>query len=190
MRKVTVSILLIIVGGGILLTVSADENLVPSWIKNTALYYGQGNTSDTEFLNAIKFLIENNILIVELDLPECSGTAACIPGKVTRVVDGDTIEVYGKPVRFSLASAPEHNDVGGREATEFVKSICPIGSSAIVDEDDGQTQGSYGRIIALIHCNGINLNEAILENDHGYIITDFCKDSEFGNSDWAKKYGC
>jgi plastocyanin len=38
---------------------------VPEWIKNNALWYGQGIVSETEFLNAIKFLIENDIIILE-----------------------------------------------------------------------------------------------------------------------------
>jgi plastocyanin len=38
---------------------------VPEWIKNNALWYGQGIVSETEFLNAIKFLIENDIIIIE-----------------------------------------------------------------------------------------------------------------------------
>ncbi len=38
---------------------------VPEWIKNNALWYGQGIVSETEFLNAIKFLVENDIIILE-----------------------------------------------------------------------------------------------------------------------------
>lgn len=38
---------------------------IPEWIKNTALWYGQGNISETEFLNAIKFLIENDVIVIE-----------------------------------------------------------------------------------------------------------------------------
>ena len=38
---------------------------LPDWIKNTALWYGEGNISETEFLNAIKYLIENKIIIIE-----------------------------------------------------------------------------------------------------------------------------
>lgn len=41
---------------------------VPSWIKNNALWYGQGEISETEFLNSIKFLIENDILVLETDI--------------------------------------------------------------------------------------------------------------------------
>ena len=38
---------------------------VPEWIRNNALWYGQGIVSETEFLNAIKFLIENDVIILE-----------------------------------------------------------------------------------------------------------------------------
>ena len=43
----------------------ANAESVPEWIKNNALWYGQGIVSETEFLNAIKFLIENEIIILE-----------------------------------------------------------------------------------------------------------------------------
>jgi micrococcal nuclease len=190
MKIVLIALFLFAFGTLFSVTVIADDGLVPSWIKNTALFYGQGSISDMEFLNAMEFLLENKIIELSSEMPTCSGTAACIPGKITSIVDGDTIKIHGKSVRFSLASAPEHDETGGPEATKFVESICPIGSSVIVDEDDEQTNGSYGRIIAEVHCNGVSLNESILENDHGYIITEFCKGSEFANSDWAQKYGC
>ena len=35
---------------------------VPAWIKNTAKWYGESKISETEFLNAIKYLINNGIL--------------------------------------------------------------------------------------------------------------------------------
>ena len=38
---------------------------VPDWIKNTAKFWTEGKISDTEFLNAIKFLIEKNIIVVD-----------------------------------------------------------------------------------------------------------------------------
>jgi hypothetical protein len=38
---------------------------VPDWIKNTALWYGQGKISEDEFLNAIKYLISEGIIKIE-----------------------------------------------------------------------------------------------------------------------------
>lgn len=40
---------------------------VPEWVKNTAKWYGDDKISETEFLNAIKFLIDNNIIILDSD---------------------------------------------------------------------------------------------------------------------------
>jgi len=121
---------------------------------------------------------------------DCSGSARCIPGYVTEIIDGDTIKVDGQSIRFALANAYEMTDEEGIAARGFVVSICPVGSSVLVDEDDGQTQGSYGRILAVIYCNGINLNEAVLDEGHAIIDKRFCDDSEFSSEEWAKKYGC
>ena len=44
---------------------SAAADSLPSWIKNTALWYGQGSISETEFLNAIQYLVDNNIIQVK-----------------------------------------------------------------------------------------------------------------------------
>jgi plastocyanin len=44
---------------------SASAESIPEWIRNNALWYGQGIVSEAEFLNAIKFLIENDIIVLE-----------------------------------------------------------------------------------------------------------------------------
>ncbi|AJM92324.1 plastocyanin [Nitrosopumilus piranensis] len=41
------------------------ESLVPSWIKNTALWYGEGSISEQEFLDSMQFLINNNIIFLD-----------------------------------------------------------------------------------------------------------------------------
>ena len=38
---------------------------VPPWIKNTAMWFGDDRISEQEFLDSIKFLIENNIIIID-----------------------------------------------------------------------------------------------------------------------------
>jgi len=121
---------------------------------------------------------------------DCSGNARCIIGKVTQIIDGDTIKVDGQSVRFALSSAPELNELGGVDARRFIETVCPVGSDVLVDEDDKQTQGSYGRIIGVITCNGVNLNEELLDADLGYLSSGFCSASEFSSNSWAKKHGC
>lgn len=139
---------------------------------------------------SIKDFIENPLITTEEETPSCSGSERCISGTVTRVIDGDTVEVNGQSIRFALSSTPEMDNDKGVLAKAFVENLCPTGSQALVDEDDKQTQGSYGRIIGIVYCNGINLNEAVLDSGHGWISMNFCSKSEFASEDWAKKYGC
>jgi len=108
-------------------------------------------------------------------------------GKVTEIIDGDTIKVDGKSVRFALASTPELNEPMGQAAKKYVQEICPLGSTVTVDEDDGQTEGSYGRIVAKVTCNGVNLNQAIIEKGFGHLSFVFCDRSEFSGDSWS---GC
>jgi plastocyanin len=43
----------------------ANAESVPEWVKNTALWYGEGVVSETEFLNMIKFLIDEGVIVIE-----------------------------------------------------------------------------------------------------------------------------
>ena len=53
---------LILLSGSI--AYSSGES-IPNWIKNTALWYGEEKISDQEYLDSIKFLIENNIITID-----------------------------------------------------------------------------------------------------------------------------
>ncbi len=44
---------------------SAQDNSVPGWIKDTAKFWADGVITDGEFLNAIKHLVENQIIVIE-----------------------------------------------------------------------------------------------------------------------------
>ena len=51
--------------GSMIFYTTASAESIPPWIKNTALWYGEGSISETEFLNAIKFLLENNLIVLD-----------------------------------------------------------------------------------------------------------------------------
>jgi len=126
----------------------------------------------------------------EIKPEQCKGSAACFSGKVTAITDGDTIKVDGKPIRLALTSTPELHESGGINAREFTLEFCPPGSTAIVDEDDGQQEGSFGRMIAAVYCSDMLLNAALLDSKRATISERFCSSSEFGNEDWALRNGC
>jgi micrococcal nuclease len=120
----------------------------------------------------------------------CLGNAGCITGIVTKIIDGDTIHVDDQSIRFALTSAPELKGFGGVDSRNFIQTICPIGSKVLVDEDDRQIMGSYGRVIGMVTCNGVNLNEELLDANLGYLEVRFCSSSEFAKEFWAIKHGC
>src|SRR5712691_3593290 len=106
--------------------------------------------------------------------PRCRGVAACFTDSVSYIVDGDTLDVGDVRIRLTLVNSPEIGQPGAAEATEFTNHTCPIGAQALVDEDDGQTGGSYGRMVALVFCEGVNLNAELLRTGHAVLVPDFC----------------
>jgi hypothetical protein len=127
---------------------------------------------------------------------ECQGQADCFRGTVTEVVDGDTLDVNNVRVRLALVNTPERGENGYTEAIDFVQSVCSIGTTALVDEDDGQKEGSFDRVIGLVYCGNDNinnkksLNELLLERSNAVIYQYFCGISEFSSASWAQRYGC
>jgi hypothetical protein len=110
---------------------------------------------------------------------ECQGQADCFRGTVTERVN-----------------TPERGQNGYTEAIDFVQSICGVGTTALVDEDDRQKEGSFDRLIGLVYCGNDNinnkksLNELLLERGYAFIYQDFCGISEFSSNSWAQRYGC
>ena len=124
---------------------------------------------------------------------ECLGNAHCFTGTVTKVVDGDTVDIDNVRIRLALVNTPEQGKPGYQEATEFTKVKCSVGTKALVDEDDLQTRGSYGRMIGLVYCGGDNqvlINQLLLEGGYAKIFERYCRNSEFSTQTWAVAYGC
>ncbi len=120
----------------------------------------------------------------------CSGSAGCFTGYITRIVDGDTIYTATLKIRLSLTNTPERNQQGYNEATQFTEKLCPVGSEILVDQDDLQKVDRFGRVLAKVYCGDKVLNSELLFNGHANILTQYCSTSEFSGEAWAKRYGC
>ena len=126
----------------------------------------------------------------EYSLEMCSGSAKCFVGTVTKIVDGHSIHVDDHYVRFALSSAPYVKTPAGMDAKGIIETLCPVGSQALVDEDDGQTPEGHSRVIGVVYCNDVILNKELLDSTLGYLSDRFCDSSEFGSSTWAQRHGC
>jgi endonuclease YncB( thermonuclease family) len=123
----------------------------------------------------------------------CLGNTNCFTGTISKVIDGDTVDVDDKlRIRLALVNTPEIDVQGYNQAKDFVSSVCGVGTKVIVDEDDGQKTGSYGRMIGLVYCGEDKslLNEMLIESGYAEISQGYCERSEFSGMIWAQDNGC
>ena len=125
------------------------------------------------------------------------GPPNTVTGTITKVVDGDTIDVDNTRIRLTLVNAPERGESGYGDAVAFTKEHCPVGTIAVYDPDEKQTSGSYGRTIAKVWCYGhdqampnASINAMLVERGHAEMLTRFCYTSEFSGQEWAQNNGC
>src|ERR671914_822431 len=123
---------------------------------------------------------------------ECLGSADCIEGMATRIVDGDTLYVRANStvykVDLALIEAPSRSEGMFVESTAFTRDLC-LGSTVLVDQDDKLLTSNSG-IIGVVYCSSSNLNSELLENGYAELETEQCATSEFANEPWVKDYGC
>src|ERR687894_250467 len=124
---------------------------------------------------------------------ECLGSADCIEGIASRIVDGDTLYVRANStvykVDLALIEAPSRSEEGFVESTAFTRDLC-LGSTVLVDQDDMLLTSSDSNIISVVYCSSSNLNEELLDNSYAELDVQQCATSEFANEPWVKEYGC
>ena len=131
---------------------------------------------------------------------------------MAKVIDGDTIDVdingLVTRIRFALVNTQERGQAGYKEAKDFA-ALCHIGSTALVDPDNGQKL-SFGRVVGVVYCYNdnnsnnnvknynnnsnddnnnhklINVNHALLQHNLAMAVISFCDVSEFSRKDWIK----
>lgn len=114
----------------------------------------------------------------------------CFTGKVTEIFDGDTVRIDNALFGLALISSPPLDEEEGQKSKAFLESICPAGSDALVDQDNLRPfEGLSGRILGVVYCDGLNLNEELVKFDSEYFDGMYCHASEFADESWARE-GC
>ncbi len=98
--------------------------------------------------------------------------------RVTNVVDGDTIdvEIDGETyrVRLVLIDTPEvhgRSDCYGKEASEFVKELLPLGTVVELERDVSETD-RFGRLLRYVYLeDGTMVNELLLSEGYAQVAT-------------------
>ena len=112
---------------GFSFTVSAEENLIPLWIKNTAGWWSEGAVGDSDFINSIQWLIGNNVIQVSTTDDEWKSEADKLY-KENQQLKGD-IKVLEKDVSIlskdkqSLRSVSEQHYDWYIEEFDYARSL-------------------------------------------------------------------
>src|SRR5215216_5182258 len=105
---------------------------------------------------------------------ECLGSAGCIEGVATRIVDGDTLYVRANgtvyKVDLALTEAPSRNEEMFAESTAFTRDLC-LGSTVLVDQDDMLPTSNSG-VTGVVYCSSSNLNSELLDNGYAELKTE------------------
>ena len=186
----------IMIGIGMVIVIAAAYGITQSQNtesivdETTAEIATDTSQKSTVSLDSLQATMSNSSDTPMRSLQDCYGTAKCITGIVTEIIDGDTIHVNEQSVRFALASAPNLEGYGGVDSRNFIQTICPVGSEVLIDEDDGHILDDHSRIVGMITCNDAILNRELLDANLGHLEIRFCSSSEFADEDWAIKHGC
>ena len=135
------------------------------------------------------------VVVAVQNPPEDDSDQYRFSGIISKITDGDTLDfriMNGENItsRLSLVDTPERGEPGYEEAANFVESFCPVGSDAVFVQDSWQKVDKYDRSLGLVYCSDMLLNEILLSSGHAEIFKIYCSESEFGNQDWAVRYGC
>ena len=101
--------------------------------------------------------------------------------KVTKVVDGDTIDViidlgfdimYKSRVRLFGIDTPESRTRDlvekkyGLMSKDYLKEALKNAEKIVIKTHKGEETGKFGRILGEIFCNGININQQMCDEHH------------------------
>ncbi|NOZ83191.1 MAG: thermonuclease family protein [Euryarchaeota archaeon] len=116
--------------------------------------------------------------------PADGGDEELTEGVVERIIDGDTMVVSGFRVRLVGINTPERGEPGYEEAKNFLLELCPPGMVVRLDVDDLEPYDKYGRVLAVVYCNGVNANAELLRR--GYAEVMYIPPSEFRPWEWRQ----
>ena len=146
------------IGIGLSINVSAEEKLVPAWIKNTAEWWVNGDIGDGEFLKAIEFLVDQEIIQVSAvsETPQIYVTEGgmAIPafgGSYDANVSAETmcLEENDQAVSATYGTKP----VSGAPAVWVAMKMTPIGNPPTGYQFEAQNLSEYrGYVITYVTC--------------------------------------
>ena len=151
-------VVIFVVGIGLSINVTAEENLVPAWIKNTVGFWVDGQVSDIEFLNAVEYLADQGIIQVsavsespQIYVTEGGIAVPAFGGSYDANSSTETIclEENDRAISATYGTKP----VSGAPAIWAAMKMTPIGNPPIGYQFEAQNLSEYrGYVITYVTC--------------------------------------
>jgi micrococcal nuclease len=131
------------------------------------------------------FLKNNFILLLFLTFPIFSETLT-----VKKISDGDTVLLGGffskKKIRLWGIDAPEKNQAYGKNSTNALKKLIPLGSKVQI-----QCKGKdrYKRELCEIFRDDLNINKEMIRTGNAWVYTKYNNDVEYRNLEEKAREG-
>jgi len=96
---------------------TAQESYVPAWTKNTAAWWAQDKISETEFLRAIEYLIENGLMTISSseneDLPSIIHRYSLPPSRTTEYAEitGELLEKHEGTLTLTIVKPDKSEEI-------------------------------------------------------------------------------
>jgi micrococcal nuclease len=116
--------------------------------------------------------------------PPSPGPAAVTKATVTKVSDGDSIEVRTESgnarVRLSAVDSPEYDQPYATQSTAALRALLPLGTTV---ELEVVTQDSFRRLVAVVWRDSegqrVNINETLLSEGHAWAYRRYMRDPKY-----------
>jgi endonuclease YncB( thermonuclease family) len=124
------------------------------------------------------------LLVLGAAAAETPKPQVLLSAKVTKVNDGDSIEVMldtgAGRVRLSAIDTPEYDQPYGAESSQALRSLLPVGAAV---ELEVVTQDQFHRIVAVVWLVSagvrMNVNEKMLRDGHAWAYRRYLPDARF-----------
>jgi uncharacterized protein len=107
-------------------TASAQQqyaNSIPNWIKNTAKWWSGGQTNDTDFLNAIQYLIDQNILHTSKSSQTTNQNNTLSQKMDDLQTRYNSLEIKYNDLLKQVQNMPENQDANSKKYTDSIAAV-------------------------------------------------------------------
>jgi len=119
---------------GVMFVPNVFGEYVPDWVKNTAGWWADDKISETEFVNAVEFLVKENI--IQVDVVQTSETSQGVPGWVKNTAGWWATDVISETEFVNAVAYLIENGIISIESSKSPELIAEMWVNGDINDDE------------------------------------------------------